>query len=291
MSNNASNDFGASQKPDNPQEMLESNFYFSGFMAAEMSCSIIKVTNTHPSGYYYAVDLTITNADKNLLHEVNRVVMHGRGLITSVKGAYNLSARGKDKVRIALDFLETYPILVGDHAKNRILLLKTALAYLQDYRGHRFQKEKTTEMEILRNKLRDIKERGRVDQVFDLSVAHQKSLGHFFAGVIDGEGSIGTKSSGYAKEPFVAIAMKDGKIIEALQKFVDYGNVRLRKDGLYHLEINRRDTLKGICEMFLNRYPLQHQRQRNRLQLLQQLLNDYTPRSLIVGYPTLENVI
>ena len=269
---------------DDPQEMLKSNFYFSGLMAAEMSCSIIKATNRNPKGYYYAIDLTVTNADKELLKEVNQMVMKNRGIITPVKGAYNLSARGKARVQIALDFLEKYPILAGDLAKNRIVILKNALLYLQKYRTHKFQKEKTVEMEKLRKKLRDLKEKGIVDQIFDPECLDRNSLGYFFAGVIDGEGSFGFKSSGFTKQPFFAIAMKDKKIIESLSKFVGYGNVRLRKDGVYHLEINHRDILKDVCEMFLNQYPLRHKKQKKRLhylyKLLQQLLNDHTPRSL-----------
>ena len=224
---------------DNPQEMLNATkFWFSGFMSAEMSCSIIKATNKNPKGFYYAIDLTVTNADKKILKEINREVMNGRGVITSVKGAYNLSARGKDKVRIVLDFLEQYPILAGDLAKNRIILLKNALVYLADHKTSKFQKEKTAEMEKLRAKLRELKENGIVDQEFDLLTIHKDSLGYFLAGVIDGEGSFGFKSSGLYKQPFFAIAMKDRKIIELLQKFIGYGNVRLRKDGVYHLEIN-----------------------------------------------------
>ena len=265
---------------DNPQEMLESNFYFSGLLAAEMSCSIIKATNKNPKGYYYAIDLTVTNADKELLKEVNRVVMRNRGVITPVKGANNLSARGKERVQIVLNFLETYPIITGDLAKNRIIILKYALLYLQKYRTHTFQNEKTVEMGELRKKLRDVKEKGIVDQKFGSKFLDQNSLGYFFAGVVDGEGSFGFKSSRFAKQPFFAIAMKDKKIIELLSKFIGYGNVRLRKDGMYHLEINHRDVLKDVCEMFLNQYPLRHKKQRKRLQALQQLLNDHTPRSL-----------
>jgi len=268
---------------DNPQEMLKSNFYFSGLLAAEMSCSIIKATNRNPKGFYYAIDLTVTNADKILLKKVNKVVMKNRGIITPVKGAYNLSARGKIRVQIALDFLEKYPILTGDLAKNRIIILKNALLYLQKYRTHKFQKEKTVKMEKLRKKLREIKTEGVVDQEFDLLLTGRNSFGHFFAGVIDGEGSFGFKSSGLIKQPFFAIAMKDKKIIESLSKFVGYGNVRLRKDGVYHLEINHRDILKDVCEMFLNKYPLRHKKQRKKLhclyKLLQQLLNDHTLRS------------
>jgi len=288
MSKNASSDFDKDQRPDNPQEMLKSNFYFSGFLAGEMSCSIIKATNKNPQGYYYTVDLTVTNADKKLLTKVNRTVMQNRGIITPVKGAYNLSARGKEKVRIVLNFLERYPILTGDLAKNRIILLKTGLMYLEKYRTHKFQKEKTVEMDKLRKKLKELKFNGVVDQVFDLHSADKSSLGYFFAGVIDGEGSFGLKSSGLAKQPFFAIAMKDKKIIEALRDFVDYGKVRFRKDGVYHFEANHRDILKNICDIFLNLYPLQHSRQRKRAQILQQLLNDYTPRSLNLS---LENMI
>ena len=265
---------------DNPQEMFEHKFYFSGLLAAEMTCSIIKATNKNPSGFYYAVDLTVTNADKMLLQKVNNIVMKNNGIITSVKGAYNLSARGKEKVSIALNFLKEYPILLGDLAKNRIIILETALEYLNTHKGHSFQKDKNKKMGVLRKKLRDIKEKGTIDQKFDLENLSKKSLGNFFSGVIDGEGSFGVKSSGFYKEPFFAIAMKDKKIIESLKNFVGCGNVRLRKDGVYHLEINNRDVLKNICDMFLYQYPLKHKKQNSRLKLVEQLLNDYTPKSL-----------
>jgi len=284
MSKNASSgsslDLNLNQRPENPQEMLNvSNFYFSGLCAAEMSCSIIKRTNRNPKGFYYAIDITVTNADKKLLQEVNRIVMNDRGVTTTaVKRGYNLSARGKDKVHIVLNFLEKYPIIAGDLVRNRILLLKTALEYLEDHRTHAFQKEKTKIMAKLRRKFREIKTKGIVDHKFDPLSFGKESNGYFLAGVIDGEGSFGFKSSGTTKQPFFAIAMKDKKIIELLNKFIGHGNVRLRKDGVYHLEINHRAVLKNICEMFLNQYPLRHERQRNRLRALQQILNDHTPR-------------
>lgn len=277
MSNNVLSDFGVRQRPDNPQEMLKKNYYFSGLMAAEMSCSIIRRVNHHPRGHYYAIDITVTNADKRLLTEVNRAVMFDRGLITPVKGAYNLSARGKDKVCIVLDFLECYPIVVGDLAKNRIAIMKTALEYLSNFRGHKFHKQKSEEMDKLRRKLRELKSIGKIDREYDLSTSDRSSLGYFFSGVIAGEGSFGMKSSGL--QPYFAVAMKDKKIIESLSKFIGYGNVRLRKDGIYHLEITRRGILKNLCDVFLNLYPLNHERQEQRLSLLQQLLNDYTPNS------------
>lgn len=280
MSKNAFSGSDASRKPDNPQEMLESNFYFSGLLAAEMTCSIIKATNKHPTGYYFTPDITVTNADKKLLANVNKIVMKGRGIATAVSGAHNLSARGKSKVSDVLSFLKAYPILIGDSAKNRIVIVETAVAYLNRNRAHRFQREKNLEMERLRRKLRTLKEKGSIDKKFDLPKVSQTSLGYFLSGVIDGEGSFGTKSAGLAREPFFAIAMKDKKIIDTLRSFVGYGNIRLRKERVYHLEINSRAVLKRICDTFLNRYPLRHEGQRNRLQKLQQLLNDHTPRSL-----------
>src|SRR3989344_5772458 len=79
MSKNASSDSDVNRKPGNSQETLKKdNFYYSGFFAAEMTCCVIKAANYNPVGhYYYAVDITVTNADKNLLQEVNKVVMKG----------------------------------------------------------------------------------------------------------------------------------------------------------------------------------------------------------------------
>ena len=264
---------------DNPQEMLKQKYYFSGFLAGEMSCSIIKATNKHPKGFYYAVDLTVTNADKALLTKVNKVVMKNRGVITPVKGAYNLSARGKERVNIALNFLEKYPVIIGDLAINRLLILKDALEYLNTHKTSKFQKEKMKKMDILRKKLRDVKEKCKVDKKFTLQNHNKDILGHFFSGIIDAEGSFGIKSSGLSRQLFFAIAMKDKKIIEALQKFVGYGNVRSRKDGVCHLEITKHIILKKVCALFLDRYPLQNIRQRKRLNNIQQLLNDYTPNA------------
>lgn len=277
MSNKVFSDSDANRKPDNPQETLEEkNFYYSGFCAAEMSCSVIKATNHNPEGYYYAVDLTVSNADKVLLNEVNLILMAGTGVITSVKGAFNLSARGKRKVSIALDFLEQYPIITGDLANGRIKLLKRALAFLEEKRGRAVSQEKHAVMGDIRTSLRDIKTKGVVEacRIVPTSSA---AVGYFLSGVLDGEGSFGLKGG---REPYLFVAMKDRKIIELFREFVQYGKVRLRKDGLSHLEINRKDILKRVCITFLNKYPLRHGRQRERLQKLQRILNDHTPRPL-----------
>jgi len=279
MSNNASSGSDVRRKPGNPQETLEKveNFYYAGFFAAEMSCSVIKAANYNPAGhYYYAIDLTVSNADRNLLQEINQVVMQGSGVITPIKGAFNLSARGKTRVRTTLEFLDRYQIVAGDLAKNRIDLLKDALAYLEANRGSSKHQEKEIAMEEIRQKLRAIKTTATAFVSYENKHADQDAIGHFLAGVLDGEGSFGFKQSGSRKQPFFAVAMKDRKVIELFRDFLQQGNVRKRKDGMYHYEINKSETLREVSTMFLMQYPLRHARQRERLQNLQRLLNDYT---------------
>jgi hypothetical protein len=278
MSKNAFSGSDVNRKPDNPQETLKiSNYYFSGFIAGEMSCSVIKAANYNPVGhYYFAVDLTVTNADRNLLQQVNEVVMQGKGIISPVKGAFNLSARGKTRVRIALDFLGQYPIITGDLAKNRIALLREALAYLSEHRGSRKQSVKIEVMDDIRKKLRQIKESGTALESYAQEFVSKDGIGYFLAGVLDAEGSVGFKKSGNRQQPFLAVAMKDRKIVELFKEFLEYGKVRQRNDGMYHYEINHPDILRKVCPLFLTHYPLQHARQRERMTNLQWILNDYT---------------
>ena len=281
MSKNASSDSDVNRKPGNPQETLKKdNFYYSGFFAAEMTCCVIKAANYNPVGhYYYAVDITVTNADKNLLQEVNKVVMKGGGIISPVKGAFNLSARGKNRVRVVLDFLDRYPIIVGDLAKNRVALLKDAFEYLEMHRGSSEHQKKIEVMDGIRKKLRQIKESGTAFESYAQESTDKNVLGYFLAGVLDGEGSFGFKKRGSHQQPFLAVAMKDRKIIELCREFLQHGNVRYRKDGVYHYEINHPQVLQKVCPLFLTNYPLRHTRQRERMQKLQRLLNDYTQNS------------
>ncbi|MEK7128758.1 MAG: LAGLIDADG family homing endonuclease [Patescibacteria group bacterium] len=277
MSKNASSGSDSCRKPGNPQETLkEDNFYYAGFFAAEMTCSVIKAANYNPAGhYYYAIDITVTNKDRSLLQNVNEVVMKGGGIISPVKGAFNLSARGKNRVRVVLDFLDRYPIIIGDFAKNRVALLKDALLYLEAHRGSSEHRKKIEVMDVIRKKLRRIKEFGTAKSCSQ-ERAGKNSIGYFLAGVLDGEGSFGFKKSGNRRQPYFAVAMKDKKIIELFRKYLQHGNVRRRKDGLYHYEINHSQVLKKICKLFLTRYPLRHARQRERMAKLQRILNDYT---------------
>jgi hypothetical protein len=282
MSNKAISDSRARlrEKSDNPQEMLKfnaRNYYYSGFFAGEMTCSVIKAsTHNKNPGYYYTVDFTVSNADKNLLESINQKVMRSLGSISPIKGAFNLKLRGKRKVSVILDFLKVNPVIAGDLAINRIDMLRKALAYLDAHKGKRAQSAKLREMDAIRKSLRVLKEQGIVKNSYDMEYKISDDyVGYFLSGVLDGEGSFGFKSNGKStKEPFFVMAMKDRKIVELLCKFIGYGSVRYRKDGVYHYEVNQRRTLKKICNLFLKRYPLRHSRQLQRLQKLQQILND-----------------
>lgn len=281
MSKNASSGSDVRRKPDNPQETLEvEKYYYAGFFAAEMTCSVIKAANYNPVGhYYYAVDITVTNADKALLQNVNEVVMKGGGIISPVKGAFNLSARGKNRVRVVLDFLDRYPIIIGDLAKNRVALLREAFAYLEEHRGSSEHQKKIEVMDGIRQKLRQIKESGVALESHVQESADKNIIGYFLAGVLDGEGSFGFKKNRDRQRPYFAVAMKDRKIIELCREFLQHGNVRHRKDGVHHYEINHSKVLQKVCPLFLTQYPLRHARQRERMTNLQRLLNDYTQNS------------
>lgn len=278
MSKNASSDSDKHRKPDNPQETLnDENYYYSGFFVAEMSCCVIKAANYNPVGhYYFAVDITVSNANKALLENINKEVMKEGGIISPIKGGYNLSARGKKRVRMVLDFLDRYPVIAGDLAKQRIELVREALTYLEAHRGSSDHQVKTRIMDDIRSKLRVIKETGVALRAYRQQHAGKDAIGHFLAGVLDGDGSFGFKRSRDRQQPFIAIAMKDKKVIELLRDFVQHGNVRRRKDGTYHYEINHQKVVLDVCHLFLTRYPLHHARQRERMQHLQRILNDYT---------------
>ncbi|PIZ24149.1 hypothetical protein COY48_04595 [Candidatus Collierbacteria bacterium CG_4_10_14_0_8_um_filter_43_86] len=83
------------------QQETSKNFYYSGFSVGELSCSILKLHNrkSKNGGIYYTPDLTISNADKKLLQDIDKVCGNNLGVITKIKGGFNLSFRGKKKVK------------------------------------------------------------------------------------------------------------------------------------------------------------------------------------------------
>lgn len=266
---------------DNQQETTLSsirNFYYSGFCAGEMSCSIIKAFDRSQKSYYYTPDLTVSNKDISLLKEINSVFGKGRGIITKIKGGYNLSFRGKEKVRNILRYFETYPIITGEIAINKLEILRNALKVLDNTKNaiRRSPLQKVA-IEGYRSLFKMLKQKGIPIYPSKNCVVSDKVKGNFLAGVIDAEGSIGFKKSGRRSQPYFAFAMKDRKIVELLKDFLKDGNVRKRRDGVYHYETNSKKTLLKIVHIFTNKYPSKHREMKKRMEVLKgRLLNDCT---------------
>jgi len=266
---------------DNQQETALSsirNFYYSGFCAGEMSCSIIKAFDRSQNSYYYTPDLTISNGDIDLLKEVNLVIAQGRGIISKIKGGYNLSIRGKRKVRESLRFFEDYPIIAGNIAKSKLELLKKAINALEkNTNTRRYSLSRKKEIETYRSLFKANKKNDVPIYNFKRFPIDNKSKGYFLAGVIDAEGSIGFKKCGKRSEPFFAFAMKDKEIVMLLKDFLKNGNIRKRHDGVYHYEINAVKSLIKFADIFTNKYPARLKKTRKRMEgLVSRILNDCT---------------
>jgi hypothetical protein len=121
------------------QQVTSVNFYYTGFCVGEFSCSLLKLSNrkSRNGGVYYTPDITISNADLNLLKEINSEVAQNLGVISSIKGGYNLSIRGKRKVKKILDFFNNFSPIVGDLVKSKLLIIRKGLSILESQKGYR----------------------------------------------------------------------------------------------------------------------------------------------------------
>lgn len=266
---------------DNQQETKDdSNYYISGFCAGEMSCSIIKQTRPYGSGYSYSPDFTVTNSDINLLHQINSVLANGRGVISEVKGAYNLSFRGKKKVNLVLSFFSDYPIIVGNLAKTRIFLLRKAYSILsQKKRSTKRLYGEIYQVEQIRKRLKEIKETGNNVNTYSHHSHNysRKAQGFFLAGVFDADGSIGLRKRENYYQTFMAVAMKDKEIPLLFQSFFNFGSIYKReKSRMYHFETGKRSNVYKAVETFLLKYPSKQQLKKHKLEKLYRILNDYT---------------
>ena len=264
---------------DNQQE-TSNRFYYTGFCVGELSCSILKLTNrkSKKGGVYYTPDLTISNADKKLLREINLVCGDNCGVITEIKGGYNLSFRGKKKAKIFLSFLDKFTPIIGDLTLNKIDIVKKAISILEGERKYRRSEEIQNQLEECREKLKTIKRSGLAENNFDIQTKSIGEIGYFLAGVFDAEGSVGMKISGKRLQPFAAIAMKDRKIIELFRDFLGFGNVRFRpKENVYHWESGSNSGVRQVIKVFREKYPGKLLKMKQRMDKVRRLLNDYTP--------------
>lgn len=257
------------------------NFYYTGFCVGELTCSVIRANDKRGRGYYFQPDITISNADLNLLKEINRIIASNLGNISPIKGGYNLKFRGKKKVEKVFQFLQNYPVITGDLARRKLELLKNILPAIG---GNSKVQNREKVIEKCREDLKDLKLNGLAEETQDVSNFTDDQRGFFLAGIIDAEGSCGFKKSGDKLQPFFAVAMKDRKIIELIKDFLGCGNIHIRiNDGLYHWEINKISDVLKVIEIFTIRYPSRLQKMKDRMENVRRILNDYMPRSRLGG--------
>lgn len=257
------------------------NFYYTGFCVGELTCSVIRANDKRGRGFYFMPDITISNADINLLKEINKIIASNLGNISPIKGGYNLKFRGKKKVEKVFQFLQKYPVIAGDLARRKLKLLRNVLPAIGN--GSKVQNREQV-IEKCREDLKDLKLNGLAEEIIELNYFNNNELGFFLAGIIDAEGSCGFKKSGVRLQPFFAVAMKDLKIIELVKDFLDCGNIHIRvNDGLYHWETSKISDVLKVIEIFTNKYPSKLTKMRDKMENIRWMLNDYTPRSLNIG--------
>lgn len=269
---------------DNQQETSPSsirNFYYSGFCAGEMSCSIIKAIDK--TGHtYYTPDFTVSNQDVTLLQDINRVIGQDKGVLSPVKGSYNLSLRGKDKVETALNFFDRFPIIAGDLANTRLHILREAMSYL----GRKEDcpsSERIPVLERYRAQLRGLKRAKLHVRGFELPSVSDDAIGYFLAGVVDAEGSVGLRRRDRTYQPFFAVAMKDQKVVELLHDFLGYGYIYYRpSDGVYHYETGSFRNVLHAITLFTDVYPSKQGQMKMRMEKLRRILNDHTRDTKII---------
>ena len=263
---------------DNQQEtsLCSQNFYYTGFCVGELSGSVIRATDKRGRGFYFMPDITISNADLNLLKEINLEMASNLGNISSIKGGYNLKFRSKRKVERIFQFLQKYPVITGDLARRKLELLRNILPAIG---GNSKVPDREKVIEKCREDLKDLKLNGFAEEIKELNHFKDDEIGFFLAGIIDAEGSCGFKKSGVRLQPFFAVAMKDRKIIELIQDFLACGNIHIRiNDGLYHWETSKISDVLKVINIFMIKYPSRLQKMKDRMKNVRRTLNDYTPR-------------
>lgn len=268
----------ASSDPENQQEtsQVPRFFYYTGVCVGELSCSVIRANDNRGRGFFFCPDITISNADIDLLKEINGVIASNAGNISPIKGGYNLKFRSKRKVGIVLQFFEKYPVIAGDIAKTKLQLIRDVLPAI----GKTSKVvDRLNVIERCRKDFKDLKLKGLVNEETNSNSFTDEEIGFFLAGIIDAEGSCGLKKSGFRKQPFFAVAMKDLKIIQLIENFIGCGNIHKRSDdGLYHWETNSKSDVLKIINTFMTKYPSKLKKMRDRMEYVRRILNDYMPR-------------
>lgn len=269
---------------DNQQETSKEFFYYTGFCVGELSCSLLRLSNrkSKTGGIYYTPDITISNADLPLLNEINSIVAGGRGVISRIKGGYNLSNRGKEKVKRVLAFFAKFPPIIGDLVFSKLSIIEETLLILENQKSYKRKSETQNQLEEYREKLRELKKTAIPYKVVLQKIFDPDAIGYFLAGILDAEGSVGIKKNGDRFQPFIAVAMKDRKIVELFRNFLGCGHIHVRpKENVYHFEMGSKSDVLETLKVFSNVYPVKLQKMRERMDNLRRILNDYTPKSYV----------
>lgn len=268
---------------DNQQETY---WYLCGFMVGECSISLIKATsNKGGTGFYFAPDFTVSNADLGLLKLINSLVGKERGVISPIKGGYNLSFRGKEKIKIILQFFKIYPPICGDMIREKLRLLKQAVNLLSKKKGRnkRLYGEEV-KIEKLRQRLKEIKKEGKAGKHFSKRRVSNEKTGYFLAGIVDAEGSMGFRRCGERLQPYFCLAMRDEAIINLFQEYFGFGPKYYRPASkLYQFETGKKANVLRLCQFFLLESPVFLLKNQERMQKIIWILNDYTPSSRDIG--------
>ena len=248
-----------------------------------MSCSLIKASNPQvKNGFRFYPDVTISNADKNLLSEFNQNFVKNLGIISPIKGGFNLKFRGKRKVKLILNFFEKYPLIAGHLTLSKLFLMKQSLMVLESRKTRSWTKEKKQQLELIRAKFVHLKQTNQPLVKAKHNKNSKIAIGYFLSGMFDAEGSVGFKKNGSKKgQPFFAIAMKERDIINLFYLFLKVGHLHERPyESMLHFEIGAKSEVLLALDIFLNQYPSRLRKMRRRMLVLQQrILNDYTPGS------------
>lgn len=264
---------------DNQQEMSQRYFYYTGFCCGEMSCSLLRLSNkkSKTGGVYDTPDITVSHSNKEFLNEINKLIADKEGIISKIKGGFNLSIRGKRKVKKILAFFKNYPPIVGDLSLSKLFLINKAIGILEARKNYRRSYFEQSRLEEVRTQFKSIKKTAIPVSKFPQKVFAKKAIGYFLSGVLDAEGSVGIKRNGNRGQPFFAVAMKDSKIIRLFKKFLKMGHIHDRpKEKILHFEIGSRKEVLAATEIFLEKYPSKLIKMRRRMCRLRQILNDYT---------------
>ena len=251
------------------QQETSINYFYTGYCVGELSCSILKLTNrkSKNGGVYYTPDITISNADRKLLSDINMVCGDNLGVITKIKGGFNLSFRGKRKAKKMLSFFDKFPPIAGDLTLSKIEIVEKSISVMEDDKKYKRSKKTLNWLEKYREKLKTIKRSGLAEKSFMIPQRSVSDIGYFLSGVFDAEGSVGMKRSG-----------KDKKIIELFRDHFGFGNVRFRsRENVYHWEGGSISGVLKVIGVFRNIYPNKLLKMKQRMEKVRRILNDYTP--------------